>query len=84
MSHDIVARLRQTHQAGCSCFGCEAAEQIQTLRAEINRLQDEQRVLVREINRVCQQDAVITDLRMLLEAQDQEIASLYRKMEQNT
>jgi hypothetical protein len=31
---DIVARLRQTHPAHCTCFGCEAANEIERLRAE--------------------------------------------------
>ena len=35
MSDDIVARLRQTHRGNCKCFGCEAADEIERLRAEL-------------------------------------------------
>ncbi len=34
MSDDIVARLRQSHRVGCDCVGCEAADEIERLRAE--------------------------------------------------
>ena len=34
MTDDIVARLRQTHRVGCECFGCDAADEIERLRAE--------------------------------------------------
>lgn len=34
MTDDIVARLRQTHRVGCDCVGCEAADEIERLRAE--------------------------------------------------
>jgi hypothetical protein len=34
MDDDIVARLRQTHRAACSYFGCEAADEIERLREE--------------------------------------------------
>jgi hypothetical protein len=34
MTDDIVARLRQTHWNGCNCVGCEAADEIERLRAE--------------------------------------------------
>jgi len=35
MSDDIVSRLRQTHWNGCNCVGCEAADEIERLRAEL-------------------------------------------------
>lgn len=34
MSDDIVARMRQSHRVGCDCVGCEAADEIERLRAE--------------------------------------------------
>ena len=41
MTDDIVARLRQTHRAGCECFGCDAADEIERLRARIAELEAE-------------------------------------------
>ena len=41
MTNDIVARLRQTHPAHCKCFGCEAADEIERLRAENTQLRIE-------------------------------------------
>ena len=35
MSDDIVARLRQSHRVGCDCVGCEAADEIERLRAVV-------------------------------------------------
>lgn len=35
MTDDIVARLRQTHRVGCECVGCEAADEIERLRGQI-------------------------------------------------
>lgn len=40
MTDDIVARLRQTHWNGCNCVGCEAADEIERLRARAERLED--------------------------------------------
>lgn len=37
--NDIVARLRQTHRVGCDCVGCEAAAEIERLRARIAELE---------------------------------------------
>lgn len=39
-SDDIVARLRQSHRGECQCFGCEAAAEIERLRARAERLED--------------------------------------------
>ena len=41
MSDEIVARLRQTHRVGCDCVGCEAADEIERLRARVAELEAE-------------------------------------------
>jgi hypothetical protein len=40
-SDDIVTRLRITHHSDCKCVGCEAAGEIERLRAEIAIPRDE-------------------------------------------
>ena len=39
MTYDIVARLRQTHRIACDCVGCEAADEIERLRARVAELE---------------------------------------------
>lgn len=56
MIDDIVARLRQTHRTLCKCFGCEAANEIERLRAErdeARRERDEARREVCESEQYC-------------------------------
>lgn len=52
MTDDIVARLRQTHRNGCNCFGCEAADEIERLRACISEANAYMAAASAEIERI--------------------------------
>jgi len=73
---DVLDRLREVTDCHLQCDPRLVVEAA----TEIAKLRDEQRVMLQEIHRVCQQDAVITDLRMVIEAQDQEINSLHNRL----
>jgi hypothetical protein len=60
MSDDIVTRLRGAadRKYGCGCVKCEAAAEIERLRAEIERLRAELRTYTDGSNDDVQREAV--------------------------
>jgi hypothetical protein len=78
MSDDLIDRLVAASKPMKPADSYTAALCADALK-EIDRLRSEQRAMLSEINRVSQQDAVITDLRMCLDAADREIVSLQRE-----